>query len=153
MPSSFNIGVVSDTHGMLRPEVLDVLEGSELILHAGDIGDPEILEQLEEIAPVKAVRGNVDAEDWSRDLPLQLTVEVGGHNITVVHRLIDLRPEAENAVVVYGHSHKPVSERKNGVLYFNPGSAGPKRFRLPVTCGRLLVEASTVRSEIVRLLP
>src|SRR5215472_3802111 len=130
------IGVISDTHGLLREEALAALSGAEHIIHAGDVGKAEILDRLREIAPVTAVRGNVDLGCWSRELPDRETVEVDGMSIYVLHILaeIDLKPEAAGFdVVVYGHSHVPKQKLKSGVLYFNPGSAGPRRFRLPVT--------------------
>jgi len=150
------IGVISDTHGLLRPEALAALRGSDYIIHAGDIGDPDILKKLAEVAPVTAVRGNVDRETWARKIPATDVLEVGGVSMYVLHNLqdLDLKPEAAGfAVVVYGHSHVPKQETKNGVLYFNPGSAGPRRFRLPVTIGRLKVQGSRVSGEIVEIVP
>jgi uncharacterized protein len=150
------IGVISDTHGLLREEAVAALSGSEYIVHAGDVGKPEILDRLREIAPVTAVRGNVDRGAWSRELPDTDTVEVDDTSIYVLHILaeLDLKPEAAGfGVVVYGHSHVPKQEVKNGVLYFNPGSAGPRRFRLPVSVGRLMIGAGHVRGEIIELEP
>jgi putative phosphoesterase len=146
------IGVISDTHGLLRSEAVEALRGSALILHAGDVGVPEVLTELQKIAPVTAVRGNVDQAAWARELRNREVVEIEGVSIYVLHVLdeLDLKPEAAGfGVVVYGHSHMPKSEVKNGVLYFNPGSAGPRRFKLPVTAGRLVVEGRTVRGEII----
>ena len=146
------IGVISDTHGLLRPEAVEALRGSALILHAGDVGVPEVLTELRRIAPVTAVRGNVDRAAWAWELRNREVVEVEDVSIYVLHILdeLDLKPEAAGfGVVVYGHSHMPKSEVKNGVLYFNPGSAGPRRFKLPVTAGRLVVEGRTVRGEII----
>jgi len=148
------LGVISDTHGLLRPEAVDALRGSDRILHAGDIGAPEILEALAKIAPVTAVRGNVDTASWARALPQTEVVEAGGVSIYILHDLgqLDLKPEAAGfRVVVYGHSHQPKMEEKNGVLYFNPGSAGPRRFRLPVSVGRLTIVAGKVRAQLVEL--
>ena len=148
------LGVISDTHGLLRPEAVDALRGSDRILHAGDIGAPEILEALAKIAPVTAVRGNVDTASWARALPQTEVVEAGGVSIYILHDLgqLDLKPEAAGfRVVVYGHSHQPKMEEKNGVLYFNPGSAGPRRFRLPVSVGRLTIGAGKVRAQLVEL--
>jgi uncharacterized protein len=148
------IGVISDTHGLLRPEAVDALRGSDRIIHAGDIGDPQILDHLAEIAPVTAVRGNVDRGLWARKIPKTDVLEGEGVSIYVVHILqeLDLKPEAAGfAAVIYGHSHLPKQEVTNGVLYFNPGSAGPRRFLLPVSVGRLIVEQCTVRGEIVEL--
>jgi putative phosphoesterase len=150
------IGVISDTHGLLRPEAIEALRGSDYIVHAGDAGDPAILEKLNDIASVTAVRGNVDTGVWSRKLPLTDVMEVDGVSIYILHILdeLDLKPEAAGfAAVIYGHSHKPHGEMKNGVLYFNPGSAGPRRFDLPVTIGKLVVRDGNVRSEHVQLLP
>src|SRR5215468_5391102 len=136
------VGVISDTHGLWRPEVVEVLRGSEHILHAGDVGTPEILDKLREIAPVTAVRGNVDRGAWAVVLPHSEVFEMEGVSIYMLHILdeLDLKPEAAGfGVVVYGHSHKPATEMRGGVLYFNPGSAGPRRFKLPVTVGKLIV--------------
>jgi putative phosphoesterase len=150
------IGVISDTHSLLRPEALTALRGSDHIIHAGDIGDPLILKKLAEIAPVTSIRGNVDREAWARKIPPNDVLEVGGVSIYVLHNLaeLDLKPEAAGfAVVVYGHSHVAKQETKNGVLYFNPGSAGPRRFRLPVTVGRLTVSDRKVSGEMVEIVP
>jgi uncharacterized protein len=148
------LGVISDTHGLLRPEATDALRGAAHILHAGDIGAPEILDELRTIAPVTAVRGNVDRTVWARSIADTEVFQVEGVSIYMLHILgeLDLKPEASGfGVVVYGHSHEPKMETKNGVLYFNPGSAGPRRFKLPVTVGKLVVEGGAVRGEIVRL--
>ncbi len=148
------LGVISDTHGLLRPEAVEVLRGSEIVLHAGDVGDPDILKRLRELAPVHAVRGNVDRQKWARTLPAAQVVEVGGISIYMLHIVedLDLKPEAAGfRVVVYGHSHQPKMEEKNGVLYFNPGSAGPRRFKLPVSVGKLFIEDGRVRGEIFEL--
>jgi len=148
------IGVISDTHGLLRREAVAALHGSDHIIHAGDVGDPAILRELNEIAPVTAVRGNVDRGDWASTLPEVNILESGGVSIYVLHILqkIDLNPEmAGFAAVVYGHSHVPKQETKNGILYFNPGSAGPRRFRLPVTVGTLMLEDGNLRGKVVEL--
>jgi len=148
------IGVISDTHGLLRPEALESLRGASHILHAGDVGTPDILSALRRLAPVTAVRGNVDRDGWARKLPLRDVVELEGVSIYMLHILaeLDLKPDAAGfAVVVYGHSHVPKSELKNGVLYFNPGSAGPRRFKLPVTIGRLVVDGAKVSGKIIPL--
>ena len=150
------IGVISDTHGLLRPEALDALQGSDRIIHAGDVGDPEILDRLSEIAPVTAVRGNVDREAWARNIPETNVVECDGVSIYVLHILesLDLKPEAAGMhAVIYGHSHVPKQETKDGVLYFNPGSAGPRRFHLPVTVGKLMIDLGKIRGELLQLLP
>jgi putative phosphoesterase len=148
------IGVVSDTHGLLRPEAIEALRGSDRILHAGDVGAPEILQALATIAPVTALRGNVDTKPWAGWLPTAEVVEAGGISIYMLHDLaqLDLKPEAAGfQVVIYGHSHQPKIEEKHGVLYFNPGSAGPRRFHLPVSVGRLTIEAGNVQAELVEL--
>ena len=146
------IGVISDTHGLLRPEAVDALRGVSQILHAGDVGAPEVLDGLRAIAPLTAVRGNVDREAWARILPHSEVIEVEGVSIYMLHILdeLDVKPEAAGfRVVIYGHSHVPKSEVQKGVLYFNPGSAGPRRFKLPVTVGKLVVENGKVTGEIV----
>lgn len=148
------IGVISDTHGLLRPEAVAALAGSDYIIHAGDVGDPAILDRLSQIAPVTAVRGNVDTGAWARKIPATNILEVAGLTVYVLHILeeLDLKPEAAGlAAVIYGHSHKPASEMKNGVLYFNPGSAGPKRFDLPVSAGKMLVDGTRITTQIIEL--
>src|SRR6266853_5936249 len=148
-------GVIADTHGLLRPEALELLRGSEHIIHAGDIGSPEIIPTLEKIAPVTAIRGNVDTQAWARRFAETEVVELEGLHIYVIHdaHALDLNPKASGfAAVISGHSHQPKQERRDGVLYFNPGSAGPRRFKLPITLGRLIVEGRNVRGEIVPIL-
>jgi putative phosphoesterase len=148
------LGVISDTHGLLRPEAVEALRGSDRILHAGDIGAPEILEALAKIAPVTAIRGNVDTASWARALPETEIIEVGSVSIYILHdrSRLDLKPEAAGfRVVVYGHSHQPKIEERNGVLYFNPGSAGPRRFSFPVSVGKLTIGAGKVQAELVEL--
>lgn len=150
------IGVISDTHGLLRPEALDALGGVEAIVHAGDVGDPVILHALQRIAPVTAVRGNVDRGVLARDLPATALLDAHGLSIYVLHVLadLDLNPRAAGfRVVVSGHTHQPEIRESGGVLYLNPGSAGPRRFRLPVTLAMLDVEAGVPRARIVELLP
>lgn len=149
------VGVISDTHGLLRPEAVGALRGSDYIIHAGDVGDAEILKQLNAIAPLTAVRGNVDREPWARKLPETQVLEAGGISIYILHSVadLDLKPEAAGfAAVVSGHSHIPKQEVRNGVLYFNPGSAGPRRFKLPVSVGRLVIQGGKVRGEIMRII-
>ncbi len=134
------IGLISDTHGLLRREALKALRGSELIIHAGDVGKPEILEELRKIAPVVAVRGNVDTGPWAEALPETAMAEAGSVLIYILHDVnaLDLNPAAAGFhIVVSGHSHKPGKTERDGVLYINPGSAGPRRFQLPVTMARL----------------
>jgi putative phosphoesterase len=130
------------------------LRGSDHIIHAGDVGDPEILDKLREIAPLTAIRGNVDRGGWVRKLPETEVVELGGISIYVLHNVkdLDLNPEAAGfGVVISGHSHVPKQEMKKGVLYFNPGSAGPRRFRLPISLGKLMIQDERVRGEIILL--
>jgi putative phosphoesterase len=147
------VGVVSDTHGLLRPEAIQALRGSQLILHAGDIGDPTLLDRLMGIAPVRAVRGNVDDEPWARRMPEQTVVEVGGVGILLLHNVHALGRAVPKGVhvVVAGHSHQPRNEVLGGVLFFNPGSAGPRRFSLPVSVGRLRIRGREATGEIVVL--
>jgi putative phosphoesterase len=139
----------------LRPEAIAALRGSQHIIHAGDIGSPEILPALSAIAPVTAIRGNIDKAPWSRKLPETEVLEACGISIYILHDLakLDLNPKAAGfAVVVSGHSHIPKQEARDGVLYFNPGSAGPRRFKLPVSIGKLTVENSSVQAELLTLL-
>lgn len=146
------LGLISDTHGLLREKAIRALRGSELILHAGDLGAPEILEKLKELAPVVAVRGNVDEGDWAEALPTTQVVEAGGATIYMLHILqnLNLDPRAAGfRMVVSGHSHHPGQSEKNGVLFVNPGSAGPRRFQLPVTVARLDLEAKPWKVEFV----
>jgi putative phosphoesterase len=148
------VGLVSDTHGLLRPEALEALAGSELIIHAGDVGGPEVLEELGRLAPVVAVRGNNDRGAWAETLPVSDAIEVNGTFVYVLHDLkeLDIAPApAGFRVVVSGHSHKPLVEERRGVLYLNPGSAGPRRFKLPVTVARLKVNKDLVSAEIINL--
>ena len=139
---------------MLRPEAMAALRGAEHIVHAGDVGKPEILQRLAQIAPVTAVRGNIDKGTWALKLPETQVVELSGISIYVLHDLgrLDLKPQAAGfEVVISGHSHVPKQEMRDGVLYFNPGSAGPRRFKLPITVGRIFIENGEVRGEIVTI--
>lgn len=139
------IGVISDTHGLLRPQALELLRDSEHIIHAGDIGSPDIIPELEKIAPVTAIRGNIDVQPWAREFPATEVAEVGGVLIYVIHDVndLDLNPKSAGfAAVISGHSHKAKQEVRDGVLYFNPGSAGPRRFKLPISVGRLEISAT-----------
>ena len=148
------VGVISDTHGLLRPEAIELLRGSEHIIHAGDIGSPEIISALQEIAPVTAIRGNIDRQSWARRFSETEVVELGGLYIYVIHDVnaLDLNPKAAGfAAVISGHSHQPKQETKDGVLYFNPGSAGPRRFKLPVSVGRLEIAGGRIRAEILNI--
>ena len=148
------VGVISDTHGLLRPEALEALRGSEHIIHAGDIGAPEIIAELQKIAPVTAIRGNVDVQTWAREFPETEVVELAGKTIYVIHDVnaMDLNPAAAGfAVVISGHSHQPKQETKTGVLYLNPGSAGPRRFKLPISVAKIRIDEHTINSEIVTI--
>jgi putative phosphoesterase len=148
------IGLISDTHGLLRPQALDALRGSDAILHAGDIGDPAILDRLEEIAPVTAVRGNNDMSDWARRIPETADVTIDGVTCHILHDLglLHLDPVAAGIqVVMSGHSHRPLAKRENGVLYINPGSAGPRRFTLPIAVGRLHLRPGEIEAELIEL--
>jgi len=149
------IGVISDTHGLLRPEAVEALRGSELILHAGDLGSAEVMRELKQIAPVVAVRGNVDVDVWARRIELVEVAELEGKSFYVLHRIadLDLKPEAAGlAAVIFGHSHKPSIEWNDGVLFMNPGSAGPRRFSLPVTVGKIEIVDGELRPEIIHIL-
>jgi putative phosphoesterase len=148
------LGVISDTHGLLRPEAVEALRGAQQVIHAGDVGSPEILKKLATIAPVTAVRGNVDKGAWAQQLPQTQVLEAGGISIYLVHDLtqLDVKPQAAGfRVVISGHSHIPRQEVRNGVLYFNPGSAGPRRFKGPVSVGRLSIDGAEVSAELVIL--
>lgn len=148
------VGVISDTHGLLRPEALELLRGSEHIIHAGDIGAREIVPQLESIAPVTAIRGNVDVQAWAQRYPVTEVVELGGAAFYLIHDVnaLDLDPKAAGfAAVISGHSHQHRQEMRNGVLYFNPGSAGPRRFNLPLTLGQLRVIGGGIEARVLEL--
>lgn len=151
---TFTLGVVADTHGLLRPQLVDALKGVDRILHAGDVGRPFILEKLRAIAPLSVVRGNVDREEWAEALPKTEVILVGSSSLYMLHILdeLDLDPGAAGfAAVIYGHSHQPRIERKNGVLYLNPGSAGPRRFSLPVSMALLKVKSDGLYADLIEL--
>jgi uncharacterized protein len=153
-PARINVGVISDTHGLARPEALAALQGSDLIVHAGDVGAAEVLERLRAIAPTTAVRGNVDTGAWARTLPTTEVVHAGELSLYVLHVLseLDLDPKAAGfAAVISGHSHRPVAEVRDGVLYLNPGSAGPRRFRLPLAVARLQIAGKQLSHELIQL--
>jgi len=153
--SGVTVGLISDTHGLLRPEALGALQGVQRIVHAGDIGSAEVLEQLRAIAPVDAVRGNNDTAVWATEIPADLTLQIEAVRIYVLHDLkeLDLDPSAAGfRVVIAGHSHQPGISERNGVLYVNPGSAGPRRFKLPVAVGYLDISAGTVHARILEIL-
>lgn len=148
------VGVISDTHGLLRPQAMKALTGSDLIVHAGDVGDPQILEQLRGIAPTFAVRGNVDTGVWAKALPMTEVVAVGQLHLYVLHDIatLDLNPRAAGfAAVISGHSHRPDAETRGGVLYLNPGSAGPRRFTLPIALAKLRVTGDQLLHELIEL--
>jgi putative phosphoesterase len=148
------VGIISDTHGLLRPEAIEAVRGSEAIIHAGDVGREEILHDLEQIAPVTIVRGNIDTGAWGRKLPATNVLEVAGTSIYVLHNIdeLDLDPAAAGfSAVIFGHSHRPLIETRKGVLFFNPGSAGPRRFNLPISVGRLIVANGKLTSELIEL--
>jgi putative phosphoesterase len=148
------IGLVSDTHGLIRPEALDALRNSDLIIHCGDVGDSAVLEELRTLAPVRAIRGNNDKGGWACALPAYDIVEVGGPAIYVLHNFaeLDLDPaEAGFIAVAFGHSHKPLVEKRGKILFVNPGSAGPRRFTLPVTVATLVLRSGRCEAEIVDL--
>jgi uncharacterized protein len=152
--NGISVGLISDTHGLVRPEALSALADSDLILHAGDVGSAQVLHALGGLAPVYAVRGNVDKGPWAGELPVAHAVAVGDARLYILHRLADLGidPEAQGfAAVISGHSHAPLTQRRDSVLYVNPGSAGPRRFRLPVSVAILRVVGHDVSAEIIHL--
>ena len=146
--------MISDTHGLLRPEAVETLQGARQIIHAGDVGSPEVLEDLRKIAPVIAVRGNVDEGDWASQLPQTAKVGVDGRMFFVLHDVHELAFDpagAGFAAVISGHSHKPLEQVRDGVLYLNPGAAGPRRFKLPVTLAKLYLAGNGMRVQFVEL--
>jgi putative phosphoesterase len=149
-----SVGLISDTHGLLRPEAVRALRGSDAIIHAGDVGDPAILDELARLAPVTVVRGNIDKGAWAASLPETAVLEIGGVLFYVVHNIDDLEidPAAAGfAAVLHGHSPHPGMREKDGVLYVNPGSAGPRRFSLPISAGRLAIEDARLSAELIEL--
>ncbi len=156
MPSSrqLTIGLISDTHGLLRPEAVKVMGGSDFIIHAGDIGDRQVLSGLSRLAPVTAIRGNVDLGSWAARLPETAILEAGAARLYVIHNLAELEIDPLAAgfrAVISGHSHRPGWHEKDGVLFVNPGSAGPRRFSLPIAVGRLHVAGKRVSAELIEL--
>jgi putative phosphoesterase len=148
------VGVISDTHGLLRPEAVAALRGSDLILHAGDVGKAAVLEALRTVAPTTAIRGNVDTAIWATALPATEVISVDGLELYMLHdrAALDLDPRAAGfAAVIYGHTHRPGAEVRHGVLYLNPGSAGPRRFSLPVTVARLTITSGQLSHVIIDL--
>ena len=152
--SEIILGVISDTHGLLRPQAIAALAGSDLIIHAGDVGKPEVIDRLGGVAATFVVRGNIDNGGWADRLPPTQTVEVGALRFFVLHDIaqLDLDPAAAGfAAVVFGHSHRPSIETRDGVLFLNPGSAGPRRFTLPITVARVRVNGRRMHPEIIEL--
>ena len=150
------IGIISDTHGLLRPEAIKHLVGTDHIIHAGDIGAPEVIEGLRRIAPTTAIRGNIDTGEWAMDYPDTELVALGGRALYVLHNLkeIKLDPAASGIdVIISGHSHRPKIETKNGVLYLNPGSAGPRRFKLPIALAILALSDRAILPRILEIAP
>lgn len=151
---TIRVGVIADTHNLLRPEAVEFLTGSQLIIHCGDICDPTVLTELNRIAPVTAVRGNNDHGDWADKLPEYELLPIGTTSVYVIHDLaqMDIDPAAAGvAVVLSGHSHRPLIERRAGILYVNPGSAGPRRFKLPISAGELIVQGGAITPRLVDL--
>ncbi len=148
------IGLIADTHGLLRPEALAALADSDLLIHAGDIGKPEVVAALKKIAPLVAIKGNNDTDSWARHLPETKKITLGALKLYVIHNVKELSFDPAGRgfrVVISGHSHKPVIQTKDNVLFVNPGSAGPRRFKLPICVGKLLVQGETVDAEIIEL--
>ena len=148
------IGIISDTHRLIRDEALAALEGSDLILHAGDVGSADVIEALGKLAPVHAVRGNVDRGAWAERLPETRSIEAAGQNLHLLHNIGELAidPAGEGChAVVFGHSHQPLIEDRAGVLFLNPGSAGPRRFKLPVSVARIEIRGDAMVPEIIHL--
>jgi uncharacterized protein len=146
------VGVISDTHGLLRPEVVPAFKGVDMILHAGDIGDPEVLENLQAVAPVFAVRGNNDREKWARVIPETRIVNIGDIRVYMIHDVKELETTpADCQAIVAGHSHRPLIEKREGILFLNPGSAGPRRFKLPISVARLTVRGSSFSARLIEL--
>jgi putative phosphoesterase len=147
-----HVGVVSDTHGLLRPQVIDAFNGVDMILHAGDIGDPEVLKSLTAVAPVFAVRGNNDREEWALDIPETRIVPIGDIRVYMIHDVKEMEKTPSRCqAVVAGHSHRPLIEKREGILFLNPGSAGPRRFKLPISVARLSVRGTTVSARLIEL--
>ena len=149
------VGVIADTHGLLRPEAIEFLKRCDLILHAGDVGNPDILKSLRDFAPTYAIRGNIDKGSWANELPEKDVLEVENKLFYLIHSInnLDLDPAAAKFdAVIFGHSHQPISYKKDGVLYFNPGSAGRRRFKLPVSIGQITIMESRLDSEIITLI-
>ena len=151
---NYAVGIISDTHGLLRPRAVDALEGSDLIIHVGDIGAPRIIDELKMIAPVIAVRGNMDNGGWAYDLKRSESIVVNGHVLYVVHDVgrLDIEPASAGVnAIIYGHSHRPSIQKHEGILYINPGSAGPRRFTLPVSVAVLSITKKKLIPKIIEL--
>jgi putative phosphoesterase len=148
------IGLISDTHGLMRPEALDALRNSDLLIHSGDIGKPEVIIALQEIAPLVAIKGNNDRGPWARRLPDTKKIALGNTRLYVIHNVneLDFDPARRGfRVVIAGHSHKPAIHTKDNVLFINPGSAGPRRFKLPICVGRLTIQGESIEAKIIEL--
>ncbi len=148
------IGVISDTHGLLRPETIKYLKDVDLIIHAGDVGSEKVLNDLKQIAPVYAVRGNCDQEEWAKKLPRTEIVEVASNLIYLIHDIQQINIDPKTAglsIVIYGHSHRPAIDKKEGIYYLNPGSIGPKRFNLPISLAKIIIEDKKINIEIIEL--
>jgi putative phosphoesterase len=145
---SLRIGLIADTHGLLRPQALEAMRDCSAIVHAGDIGKPEVLEALRALAPLHAIRGNIDTAPWAQALPEVLDVEIAGVRLHVLHDLKTLAPHAGADLVISGHSHRPSIQTRDGVLYVNPGSAGPRRFSLPISVAYLYLDAQGIHAEL-----
>lgn len=152
-PFPVRIGLISDTHGLLRPAAMDFLRGCDHIIHAGDVGDPDILDALAALAPLTTVRGNIDKSAWADRLPETARLDFDGVRIEVIHDLAALKNVEKVDVVISGHSHKSRVERRGGVLYLNPGAAGPRRFKLPISLGDLTIERGALTPRIIELAP
>lgn len=151
---TIKVGLISDTHGLLRPQAVEALRGCDYLIHGGDIGKPEILDALRDIAPLTVVRGNNDTDDaWASEVPYEATLRIGELTIYVTHILADVPDTlpSDVSVVVTGHSHKPLQQTRHGVLFINPGSAGPRRFKLPITVAMLHIDGPDVRGELIEL--
>ena len=150
------IGIISDTHGLLRPEAIKQLAGADHIIHAGDIGAPEVIEGLRRIAPITAIRGNIDVGEWAKDYPDSELVVLGGRSLYVLHNLKEIKLDPAGSgfdVIISGHSHRPRIETKTGVLYLNPGSAGPRRFKLPIAVAILVLSDQAILPRILEIAP
>lgn len=148
------VGLISDTHGLLRPAAIAALTGVDMILHAGDIGKPEVLEQLRAIAPIVAVRGNVDTAAWAETIPEREWLTIEGVTLHLLHQQAAFEPTQQPAdlrAVIYGHSHQPAIAERDGILFINPGSAGPRRFKLPISVGRLHIHQGALQAELMEL--